>query len=202
MSIALAFVSRVREMACTVNFNLRSVTVIASAYAAACSNGGSSAVDSGTKDSGVKDAKKLPDGAPDVGGGTTGDPECTVEAEAGRGGWCITLTGDGGVECNPVTNAPCRADAGEACDFSIGFGEGTGFHCYPPPPANTAAICANCDDWNGPACSGTGTCVSTTSGNQCARFCCDDGDCLAGHCDTSLVSGGVGPLADLGLCVQ
>jgi hypothetical protein len=155
---------------------------------AACNNGSNTPVDASTdaptKDVVGKDVVQNDTGVPDSGGGDSGggqtiDPACTAAgADAGSGGSCIAITGDGGVECNPITNSPCNADAGEACDFSQG-----GFHCYPPPPANTATLCQACDLTNGPACVGTATCVPTPNGNECARYCCDDTDCGSGHCD-------------------
>jgi hypothetical protein len=170
------------------------------ALISACSNGGGNGEDASTE--GGMDAGKDIKVPSDTGsqqdvdndndaGATFLNPECTVPAEAGSGGACVTLTGDGGVECNPVTSAPCNIDAGEACDY-----EGAGFHCYPPPPPNTAVICGACDDTNGPACAPTGTCVPVDGGGQaCARFCCDDTDCGQGHCDK-------GTGQTVGLCLQ
>jgi hypothetical protein len=175
---------------------------------AACSTSGGGTLDASTEggqDAG-KDAKTVPEagqndsGQNDAGGGDAGDsggltldPECTAPADAGSGGSCVTITGDGGVECNPVTNAPCNTGAGEACDRTqIG-----GTHCFPPPPSNTAALCAMCDDTNGPACMPTATCVPTSAGENCARFCCVDGDCGSGHCDTVTLA-----LPNFGVCVQ
>lgn len=169
---------------------------------AACNSGGGGTPDASTeggaeaggKDGG-KDAGNIADSGNDAGqdsGGTTLNPECTAPVDAGSGGSCVTLTGDGGVECNPVTNGGCNADAGEACDRTqIG-----GTHCFSAPP-NTAALCAVCDDTNGPACIPTATCVPTMNGVNCARFCCVDGDCGSGHCDTVTLG-----LPNFGVCVQ
>jgi hypothetical protein len=171
---------------------------------AACGTSGGGTLDASTEggqDAG-KDAKTLPDagqndtGQNDAGGdggGLTLDPECTAPVDAGSGGSCVTITGDGGVECNPVTNAPCNTDAGEACDRT----EIGGTHCFAPPPSNSAALCAVCDDTNGPACMPTATCVPTSGGLNCARFCCVDGDCGSGHCDTVTLA-----LPNFGVCVQ
>ena len=166
----------------------------------ACSNNTGDGADAST-DGGVdagKDAKVPPDtGIADQAAADVNDdvpaflaPECTVPADAGSGGSCIT-TNDSGIECNPVTGAPCDADAGQACDY-----KGAGFHCYVPPPANTAPICGTCDDNTGPACAPMGTCVPVDGGTMaCARFCCDNTDCGAGHC-----AKGTGQA--VGLCLQ
>jgi hypothetical protein len=166
----------------------------------ACSNDSGSPADASTEtglDAG-RDVKVPPDtGALDVAMDDVNEdapqflaPECTVPAEAGSGGTCIT-TNDGGVECNPVTSSPCNIDAGESCDY-----QGPGFHCYVPPPANTAPICGTCDDNAGPACGPTGTCVPVEGGAMaCARFCCDNTDCGEGTCTK-------GPGQAVGLCLQ
>lgn len=119
-------------------------------------------------------------------------PLCTFPADAGAGtGSCITVTLDGGNLCNPVTNAGCDVDAGEACDFTaIGFG------CYGPTPPNTATACMDCDD-KLTACVPTETCAPTAGGLKCARFCCVDGDCGSGHCDMTTFDA-----AAVGICVQ
>jgi hypothetical protein len=77
--------------------------------------------------------------------------------------------------CNPVTNAGCMP--GSACDLSADPNGQTTFACYAPPPANTAAICGACDDKT-TACLGGSTCFD----GQCAKYCCDDGDCGGGVC--------------------
>jgi hypothetical protein len=126
----------------------------------------------------------------DAEAGPTVNPACTVPAAPASNGACITLTGDGGIECNPVTNVPCNV--GESCDNAQ-----NGFHCYAPPPPNTAALCTVCDDELGPACGPGSTCVHTATGLACGRFCCTDGDCTPGHCDTTTL--GSGPI---GVCVN
>jgi len=179
------------------NVPLRFVAVAVLVANAACSNNNSppdasteAGQDSSGNDSGSNDA-----GAPDVQNDVvepTVNPVCTLPATAGAGS-CITLTGDGGIACNPITNAPCNVDAGEACDF-----HNSGFECYPPPPTNTAALCATCDDLNGPACLAGSTCVPTMTGNECALFCCVDGDCGdAGHCDLTTLK-----TTPVGICTQ
>ena len=138
----------------------------------------------GTLDGSGQDATPIPEGGMDA--GPVVNPACTPPTSAPSGGSCVTLTGDGGIECNPVTNSPCTST--QACDFSQG-----GFHCYDPPPPNTANFCEACDITNGPACIGTATCLPTDGGTKCGRFCCDDGDCAPGHCDkTTFQSGAVG----------
>jgi hypothetical protein len=47
-----------------------------------------------------------------------------------------------------------------------------------------SAICAKCDDFNGPGCAPGLHC--TGSPGICVRFCCDDGDCGSGTCDTNV----------------
>ena len=148
--------------------------------------------EAGTKDAGtVTDSGNLTDAGSDA---PTLDPQCTVAAlDAGSGGSCITVAPDAGMQCNPVTNSGCDAGAGEACDRTTNGGT----HCFPPPPPNSAALCATCDDENGPACAAGASCVGTTNGLACAHFCCDDTDCAPGHCDTTTYN-----TAPLGFCVK
>jgi hypothetical protein len=69
---------------------------------------------------------------------------------------------------------------GEACDYGM-----NGFECYPAP--NDQMICEACGDADG-YCAGGLTCAG-----QCAKFCCDDGDCSAGNtCDLEAGGGTVG----------
>jgi hypothetical protein len=83
--------------------------------------------------------------------------------------------------CNPITNAGCAS--GSACDFSADMNMQQTFDCYPPPPPNTAAICASCDD-KATACVGGSTCLIPTGSTMgtCAKFCCANGDCGTGVC--------------------
>lgn len=100
---------------------------------------------------------------------------CSTPTMPPSAGACVTL--GVGVDCNPVTNVPCKAS--EACDFAPG-----GFRCYAPP--NDVAACGGCDGTNGPHCQGGFTCAP---GGSCAKFCCTDADCGAsGHC-APLVAG-------------
>ncbi len=183
-------------------FRLTVLAALLATNACTSGNGSPDASTDGSTEAGKDSGKIIPDagqndtGQSDAGsdsGNVTLNPECTVPADAGSGGSCVTLTGDGGVECNPITNAPCNSDAGEACDRT----QTGGTHCFAPPPSNTAAPCAVCDDQNGPACMPTATCVPTTGGVNCARFCCVDGDCGSGHCDTVTLA-----LPNFGVCVQ
>ena len=155
------------------------------ALISACGGGGGTAdagldaaKDGGGKETSVKDTGGGGDVDNDTGTPTpTIDPLCTLGTTP-SGGSCFA---DAGLACNPITNAPCKTDAGEACDFTQG-----GFQCYPPPPPNTAALCASCDDQS-IACLPGSTCLPATNdpqqGSQCAKFCCDDGDCAGGKCD-------------------
>jgi hypothetical protein len=135
----------------------------------------------------IDDALVSDSGAADIASPAV-DPLCLVQVtDAAPSGACIAVD-DGGVQCNPITNEPCNADAGETCDIAPG-----GFRCWAPPPANTAGLCLSCDDINGPACAPGSTCAPTPEGNVCARFCCIDGDCQPdGVCSHDLEMGAVG----------
>jgi hypothetical protein len=87
--------------------------------------------------------------------------------------------------CNPVTNDGCT-DASEACDLNQ-YGA---FGCF--PAAAGVAACAPCSNASGPFCTATFHCISQGESGLCARYCCDDGDCGGGRCDTSNLPGGVG----------
>lgn len=89
-------------------------------------------------------------------------------------------------ECNPVTNSPCDTAAGEACDLS---GDGI-FVCFPAP--NDTALCDTCSNSAGPFCMGGTHCNEDANGGQCTHYCCDDGDCGTGSCDTTGMPDGVG----------
>jgi hypothetical protein len=86
-----------------------------------------------------------------------------------------------------VTNGGCNPTS--ACDFGADTNRQSTFVCYDPPPPNTAGICASCDDKT-VACLGGFTCLY----GQCARYCCDDGDCGTGVCDPTNAFG-------VGVCV-
>lgn len=147
-------------------------------------------VDTGPKDAAPQDTGIVDTGPqPDVAVEPLLDPACAVPDAAPTNGSCVTID-DAGIECNPVTNAPCTAT--QACDFST-----TGFHCYDPPPPNTAALCAACDVTDGTACTGTSTCVPVDGGSACARYCCDDTDCAPGHCDKTTFQS-----SPIGFCVN
>lgn len=113
------------------------------------------------------------------------DPICKVPTGSPSKGACAPLGGD--VKCNPVTNAPCKTAAGEACDLN----DQDVFTCFPAP--NTEALCAACDNQT-TFCQAGLTCVGD---GKCARYCCDDSDCGAGKCD----KGALELPSDLGVCV-
>ncbi len=183
----------------------------------ACSGGGVAPFDASTegggpKDSGEKDSTTdsgsdaqlndsgsdgaADDGASDGGDGGGGDgsvsAQCTVPTTAPSGGSCITINADAGIQCNPVTNAPCDVDAGLGCDTDFKGG-------YTCLAQSTVALCGACNEVNGPYCIGTATCLPLTDAGsqQCYRYCCTDADCAPGHCDTTTF--GISPL---GACAQ
>lgn len=86
--------------------------------------------------------------------------------------------------CNPVSHSGCPA--GSACDTVFDKNQNQTFLCFAPPPPNTEAVCGACDDKT-TACADGSTCM----GGKCAKFCCDDGDCGSGVCE-SLGAFGVG----------
>src|SRR5262249_31534483 len=45
----------------------------------------------------------------------------------------------------------------------------------------TEAVCAACDNANGPYCKRGNTCEANSNA-QCAKYCCDDTDCGPGKC--------------------
>src|SRR5580765_8114277 len=130
--------------------------VVGLAFIIACSGSGT-VPDGGVDSGGSKDAGKdstISDGGSDAepidagsdvttsdasadasdGGGSTGDgsAQCTVPATPPSGGSCFTVKVDAGLECNPVTNAPCDVDAGYGCDTDFDGG----YKCL---PASTVA---------------------------------------------------------------
>lgn len=140
-------------------------------------------------------------------GGTATNPfECTVPSTPPSGGSCVTVgamnDAGTGIQCNPVTNAGCSAT--DECDTNA---DSTtmmlvGFVCY-PPMGTPAAVCAACDDQNGPTCAGGTTCFPFSSTQAvCAHYCCTDADCGSGKCTTMGTSGALfAPLASsLGVC--
>ncbi|HEY1957004.1 MAG TPA: hypothetical protein VGH28_15400 [Polyangiaceae bacterium] len=133
-----------------------------------------------------------PDGGDD-GAGPTIDPECTAPTTAPSNGSCVTIDLDGGIACNPVTNAGCDVDAGESCDI----GDDGTIACFPPPPPNTQPLCATCD--SNTQCMPTTSCwpAASNSNGLCMRFCCTDADCGGGHCDKTTFQ-----TDPLGLCAK
>lgn len=166
----------------------------AGVFATACSSGGNNPADGGSdaaKDGAVKkEAGPTGDGG---GGGDAAqvavDPQCTVPAIGS--GSCSPPLDDAGINCNAITNAGCDGGAGETCDFD----QGGGLSCFPPP--NDQALCASCDNTNGPFCQPSEHCVPTANGSSCARMCCTDSDCTPGHCDTQTLG-----FAPIGVCVK
>lgn len=109
-------------------------------------------------------------------------PDCAAKASSANGA-CVPQGGENA--CNPVTNASCDSDVGEACDAK----EGGGFTCY--PKTDTAGeLCAACDISKGSFCAAGMRCFK----GKCARYCCTDADCGSGTCE-HVIS------ADVGLCV-
>lgn len=101
-------------------------------------------------------------------------------------------TGQGLVDCNPVTNEGC-GDAGAACDYGEVAGA-PGFHCYGDCEAPAGAAC---DEAMGPWCVAGCTCFD----GRCEKFCCDPSDCPTGTC--IIPNGGwPGTSGTLGLCLS
>jgi hypothetical protein len=155
--------------------------------------GGGSGPDGGTPDGGNPEGGTDDGGTPDAGTGSGG---------SGAGGGGAGGGGSGmGIQCNPVTNAPCSAS--EQCDTNFDMqGNLIGFICW---PSNSIAVCMSCDPNNNMAC-GPGLTCFTYDGvgdSACTKYCCTDADCGSGKCST----GGTGsnaffsPLSTtLGVC--
>ncbi len=118
-------------------------------------------------------------------GGSSGSgghaPSCDAPVVAPSNGACFTNLG----ACNPITASPCAVDQGESCDIGP-----NGFTCFASD--NAQALCQSCDNKGGPFCGATLTCLSD---GKCTRYCCDDGDCGSGVCNThdpALAGTGVG----------
>jgi hypothetical protein len=94
--------------------------------------------------------------------------------------------------CNPVTNEPCDTSMGQPCDLAAGFFDPI-YTCLKP---SSTPLCGTCDDTNG--CAPTLHCLTDMMGKngRCARYCCSDGDCGGGTCDTSNL-----PTGMVGLCM-
>lgn len=125
-----------------------------------------------------------------VASSTTGPTSTGV---GGGGGGNGGAGGGGGMaECDPVVGC----GMGGECDIND---NGDGFTCF-QPGASDGAICAACDEQM-TFCQDGMTCL--VSAMQCAKFCCDDGDCGAGAtCDmTQLTTEGVTNTHGVGLCV-
>ena len=125
---------------------------------------------------------------------TGGPPPIAVWCEAPSTppsqGACVTLGGN--IECNPVTNEPCTEN-GMNCD-AIGT-PSEGFQCY--SVSSQSPICGSCESPCAPGtiCAGD---LGLPTTDDCAKVCCDDGDCGGGVC----VKQGVAvPGADVGVCL-
>jgi hypothetical protein len=93
--------------------------------------------------------------------------------------------------CNPLTNAGC--DPGQLCQLDTWDYE---YDCA--PPYGLLPLCAPCEDGSS-GYTPEKTCAAGTAcyAGRCARPCCDDGDCTAGHCVHDFGDG----LDALGFCV-
>lgn len=123
-------------------------------------------------------------------------PDCNAPVVAPSGGACVTV---GGLPfmCNPVSNEACNTSGGQACDFNF---QSSSLVCYPPP--NEGKTCDSCGTDPNSYCSAGNTCVA----GQCARFCCDDGDCsMEGKCQPSALEA-LGPGfsfgGKIGVCIS
>ncbi len=132
---------------------------------------------------------------------------CDTPSSPPSKGSCVTVpdagvvTNDGGVHCDPVTNARCPS--GQTCDVTSDTnGNVNGLACY--PGNNSAELCALCSATEGPFCAGGLTCAHVdTALTACARFCCSDADCGSGRCAQVDANGDSffgGVAAGLGVC--
>ncbi len=105
---------------------------------------------------------------------------------------CSPMCANTGPTCNPVTNAGC--EAGAACNADTDSNGNPTYDCYAPPPSNVVPVCGQCTVDAG--CLPGSTCFQVDNAGQCARFCCNDGDCGdGGACDSTQ------GLFGIGLCV-
>ena len=199
---------------------MNQLRLVGLAFLVACSGSGSLPPDGGVDSGGPKDSGKdstVTDGGSDAqssdgstddasgdasdggtidasDGGSAGDgsAQCTVPSTPPSGGSCITLNVEAGIECNPVTNAPCDADAGDGCDTDFAGG----YKCL---PQSTVSLCGDCNEVDGPYCIGTATCLplSDAGTQKCFRYCCTDSDCAPGVCNKTAFG-----IAPLGACTQ
>jgi hypothetical protein len=94
--------------------------------------------------------------------------------------------------CNPVTNEGCINH--KACDLA----ENATYQCF--SGNNVVALCGTCDDAS-QFCKPGLRCRHQVAGDklgQCARYCCDDGDCGSGKCDKTNLTEGVGYCVAMG----
>ena len=102
---------------------------------------------------------------------------------------CATTCTSTRPTCNPVTNVGC--EAGSLCSADSDSNGNLTYDCYAPPPANDIALCGVCNADAG--CVPGTTCFLVDNAGQCARFCCNDGDCGdGGACDPTQGLFGVG----------
>lgn len=160
-----------------------------SSSAGANGGGGEGGEGAGVTDGGGGNGGNAIGGNGGDGGNGPGPGPGGAGGEGGTGGGVV-------VECNPVTNDGCDSAAGEACDATA-----DGFVCFPAP--NDVALCGECSNSAGPFCEAGSTCVGA-EGTQCVKYCCDDGDCGSGVCDTGgglvgvcvVAAGGTEPACD------
>ena len=89
-----------------------------------------------------------------------------------------------------LSSTYCRAAASpHAPNDDDGQG---GYICFSGP--NDAGLCEPCDSESNP-CAGGSACVT----GECVRYCCEDGDCGTGTCDTTTYAETMGPI---GLCTK
>ena len=149
---------------------------------AGSSGSGGSDAGSGGSDAGSGGSNAGSGGADAGNGGSSASTDgCSAPTESPSKGACFKIAAPH--KCNPVTNEGCDTAAGEACNFGQ-----AGFQCYPAP--NDRKLCEACSEEAG-FCEGGMVCFE----GKCAKFCCDDGDCGGGFCNTAITG-----VAGLGVC--
>ncbi len=135
-------------------------------------------------------------GCSDTCGEDAPSPSCEALEAAPSEGACAPA-GER-VTCNPITNAECDGDAGEACDFDAGR-----FRCF--PGENDRELCEPCGAEAGFCAPGLSCYPNVKIGTEgivieksCARACCDDGDCGGGTCAGAVRAGD----ASVGVCLE
>lgn len=105
---------------------------------------------------------------------------------------CAVCTAKVPSACNPVTNEGCINH--KSCDLA----ENATYQCF--SGNNVVDLCGTCD-YAGQFCEPGLRCRLQAAGDlqgQCARYCCDDGDCGSGVCDKTNLKEGVGYCVALG----